>query len=102
MYSIKKHGKSDELAFLHFRVRDFLLGVRVDEIEDNRNDDTDESFQKLTEAERLRLVYEILTQPESEGGAGISSQVDKYVDSILPLHNEEFNKVNFIISSYKN
>lgn len=70
----------------------------MDEIEDNRSDDTDEAFQNLTEAERLRLVYEILTQPESEGGAGISTQVDKYVDSILPLQNDEFNKVNFNFS----
>lgn len=75
-------------------MRDFLLGVRVDEIDDNKHDNTDQQFQNLTEAERLRLVYEILTQPESEGGAGISSQVDKYVDSIIPLHNEEFNKVS--------
>ncbi|CAO3642924.1 unnamed protein product [Mucor hiemalis] len=74
------------------RVRDFLLGVRVDEIDDNKHDNTDQQFQNLTEAERLRLVYEILTQPESEGGAGISSHVDKYVDSIIPLHNQQFNK----------
>lgn len=79
-------------------MRDFLLGVRVDEIDDNKQDNTDQQFQNLTEAERLRLVYEILTQPESEGGAGISSQVDKYVDSIIPLHNEEFNKVTSLFS----
>lgn len=79
------------------RVRDFLLGVRVDEIGDESNsssDNVDQAFEDLTEAERLRLVYEILTQPESEGGAGISSEVDKYVESIMPLHDDEFNRVS--------
>ncbi|RCH88112.1 hypothetical protein CU098_000888, partial [Rhizopus stolonifer] len=28
----------------------------------------------------------------SEGGCGISSQVDEYVESIMPLHHDEFNK----------
>lgn len=76
-------------------MRDFLLGVRVDEIGDdsNSNDITDQAFQDLTDAERLRLVYEIITQPESDGGAGISSNVDKYVDSIMPLHDDKFNNV---------
>ncbi|KAI8061502.1 calcium-activated chloride channel-domain-containing protein [Gilbertella persicaria] len=74
------------------RVRDFLLGVRVDEIGDDTTDHVDQAFRELTEAERLRLVYDILTQPESEGGCGISSQVDEYVESIMPLHHDEFNK----------
>lgn len=68
----------------------------MDEIGDasNSTDIVDQAFEDLTKAERLRLVYEILTQPESEGGAGISSQVDKYVDSIMPLHDDEFNSVS--------
>ncbi|KAI8637071.1 calcium-activated chloride channel-domain-containing protein [Parasitella parasitica] len=75
------------------RVRDFLLGVRVDEIgdESNNTNNVDQAFEDLTEAERLRLVYEILTQPESEGGAGISVEVDDYVESIMPLHDDKFN-----------
>ncbi|KAL7333456.1 hypothetical protein PS15p_202357 [Mucor circinelloides] len=75
------------------RVRDFLLGVRVDEIgdESNNTDNVDKAFEDLTEAERLRLVYEILTQPESEGGAGISNEIDDYVESIMPLHDDKFN-----------
>lgn len=83
----------------YFRVRDFLLGVRVDEIEDDSSSTaiTDQAFQDLTDAERLRLVYEILTQPESESGAGISSHVDKYVDSILPLHDDKFNNVSSLL-----
>ncbi|KAI8061390.1 calcium-activated chloride channel-domain-containing protein [Thamnidium elegans] len=75
------------------RVRDFLLGVRVDEIEDTSTSTavTDQAFNDLTDAERLRLVHEIITQPESDGGAGISVHVDEYVDSIMPLHDDKFN-----------
>ncbi|KAI9487752.1 MAG: calcium-activated chloride channel-domain-containing protein [Benjaminiella poitrasii] len=72
------------------RVRDFLLGVRVDDIE-KESDAIDRTFQDLTEAERLRLIHEILTLPESEGGAGISPLVDKYVETIMPLHNDDYN-----------
>lgn len=78
-----------------YRVRDFLLGVRVDEIEDSSTSTaiTDQAFNDLTDAERLRLVHEIITQPESDGGAGISAHVDQYVDSIMPLHDDKFNNV---------
>lgn len=79
------------------RVRDFLLGVRVDEIKEDKDKTDLQQFQDLTEAERLRLVYEILTQPEEQGGAGISTHVDKYVESIMPLHNDEFNHVSQLI-----
>lgn len=76
--------------------------MRVDEIEDGSSSTaiTDQAFQDLTEAERLRLVYEILTQPETDGGAGISSHVDEYVDSILPLHDDKFNNVSFTLIGY--
>lgn len=83
--------------FYKIRVRDFLLGVRVDEIEQDK--DTIEQFQDLTDAERLRLVYEILTQPEEQGGAGISTHVDKYVEFIMPLQNDEFNHVSLLVAS---
>ncbi|KAI8375588.1 calcium-activated chloride channel-domain-containing protein [Choanephora cucurbitarum] len=73
------------------RVRDFLLGVRVDGLGDE-NELVDQAFHDLTEAERLRLVYEIITQPKSEGGCGISSQAEDYVESIMPLHDDDFNK----------
>ncbi|MBM6383494.1 MAG: hypothetical protein JSY10_05800 [Paenibacillus sp.] len=71
------------------------MGVRVDEIEDTSTSTavTDQAFNDLTDAERLRLVHEIITQPESDGGAGISVHVDEYVDSIMPLHDDKFNNV---------
>ncbi|KAI9485131.1 calcium-activated chloride channel-domain-containing protein [Zychaea mexicana] len=77
------------------RIRDFLLGIRVSEF-DNEKEETKDMFaanvHELTEAERLRVVYEMLTEPETEGGANISPEVDLFVDGIIPLHNDEFNK----------
>ncbi|KAI8066428.1 calcium-activated chloride channel-domain-containing protein [Gongronella butleri] len=69
------------------RVQDFLLGVKVDA------DDLTEAtpLLQLTEAERLRLVYDILTLPFNQGGADVSPKVDPCVDSIFPLHNDEKN-----------
>lgn len=65
--------------------------MRVDDIEDASDIQT---FQELTESERLRLVYEIMTHPKEEGGAGISTETDEYIEAILPLHNDEFNHVS--------
>jgi hypothetical protein len=71
------------------RRRDFLLGVRVNDI----NSALDSSFEdSITEGERLHLVYELLTLPETDGGAGVSNITDEYIQSIFPLHDEEFNK----------
>lgn len=77
------------------RIRDFLLGIRVQGMEKQQDseDFADEEYQHLTEAERLRIVHEILTGPENEGGASISPNVDPYVESIMPLHNAEFDHV---------
>jgi hypothetical protein len=63
------------------RTRDFVLGISLadDEI--------------LSEATRLRLIYDILTSPKKSGGADISPHVDPFVASIMPLHNDNFNKV---------
>lgn len=48
----------------------------------------------LTEAERLRIVHAMLTQPTSDGGAGITPGKGEWtlVESIFPLHDSEFNK----------
>jgi hypothetical protein len=74
------------------RLQDWLHGVRAS------SPDTDISHalqsEPVTEAERLRLVYLMMTKPETEGGAGIIEQTGrwKYVDSIFPLHNRAFNR----------
>ncbi|KAI7863976.1 calcium-activated chloride channel-domain-containing protein [Spinellus fusiger] len=64
------------------RMRDFLLGVRAEDID----------MSQVTKAERQRLIYDLITMPSTEGGANISSLTDEYVDSIMPLHDEAFNK----------
>jgi len=51
--------------------------------------------EKLTDAERLRVVYLLITSPEREGGAGVTPGLDgwNYVESIFPLHDSKFNRV---------
>ncbi|SAM08297.1 hypothetical protein [Absidia glauca] len=66
--------------FLVARARDFVLGISL-------ADD-----KSLSEATRLRLIYDILTSPEKSGGADISPHVDPFVASIMPLHNDNFKK----------
>ncbi|CAO3589868.1 unnamed protein product [Absidia cylindrospora] len=80
------------------RNRDFLLGISMDSPDFALNTDASNSNEKsslrhgFTEADRLRLIYDILTSPENTGGADISPHVDPFVDSIMPLHNDDFNK----------
>lgn len=48
----------------------------------------------VTEAERLRLTYLLITKPKSEGGAGITPKDGEWkgVESIFALHDYVFNK----------
>jgi anoctamin-10 len=74
------------------RVQDWLYGVRTaapeKEMQKNLNDEP------ITEAERLRLVYLLITKPKNEGGAGITPKSGKWqgVESIFALHDHTFNK----------
>lgn len=74
------------------RVQDWLYGVRIAAPEK----DVGKEFtsQPVTEAERLRTVYLLITKPKNEGGAGITPNVGqwKYVTSIFPLHDHGFNR----------
>ncbi|KAI1324170.1 DUF590-domain-containing protein [Xylariaceae sp. FL0255] len=74
------------------RVQDWLYGVRPSAPEKNIN----QAFQDepITEAERLRLVYLLITKPKNDGGAGITPNVGhwKQVASVFPLHDHAFNK----------
>ncbi|ORX58748.1 DUF590-domain-containing protein [Hesseltinella vesiculosa] len=73
--------------FQHEKVQDFLLGVNVDDSE--LGDLHDKArLAELSEADRLRLVHDILTLPANQGGADISPHVDPFVESIFPLHND--------------
>jgi hypothetical protein len=48
----------------------------------------------VTEAERLRLTYLLITKPRTEGGAGITPKSGEWkgVESIFALHDHDFNK----------
>lgn len=48
----------------------------------------------LYEAERLRIIYQLITNPESEGGADITPKEGEWkgVESIFPLHDHAYNK----------
>ncbi|KAI0176073.1 DUF590-domain-containing protein [Hypoxylon sp. FL1284] len=74
------------------RVQDWLYGVRIS----SPNKDVGNEFanQPVTEAERLRTVYLLITKPKNEGGAGITPNVGqwKYVTSVFPLHDHPFNR----------
>lgn len=74
------------------RVQDWLYGVRTK----SPDKDVEKVFQEepIVDAERLRLVYLLMTNPKNEGGAGITPKRGqwKYVESIFPLHNHAFNR----------
>ncbi|KAI8099070.1 calcium-activated chloride channel-domain-containing protein [Halteromyces radiatus] len=83
------------------RTRDFLLGISLDSThlsgntvinKDALKSSSSTFGQDFSEANRLRLIYDILTSSESNGGADISPHIDPFVESIMPLHNDEFNK----------
>ncbi|KAK1759471.1 putative plasma membrane channel protein [Echria macrotheca] len=75
-----------------YRVQDWLYGVRTAA----PNQDLAKYFQDepVTEAERLRLAYLLITKPKNEGGAGITPKIGqwKHVASVFPLHDHEFNR----------
>ena len=74
------------------RVKDWLYGVRSDQPDRESKDDA--AVQDLTEAERYRIVYHLITGLKSEGGAGIVPKEGQWknVESVFPLHDIAFNK----------
>ncbi|KAF1837039.1 DUF590-domain-containing protein [Decorospora gaudefroyi] len=86
---------SDEHLFgevYRSRVRDWIHGVRSAA----PSKITRESLESepLYEAERLRIIYQLITNPPSEGGAGITPKEGEWenVKSIFPLHDHVYNK----------
>ncbi|KAI9778821.1 MAG: hypothetical protein M1835_004832, partial [Candelina submexicana] len=73
-------------------VQDWLYGVRP--AAPPRPSQTSTPSEPLTEADRLRLVYLLLTKPRSERGAGITPKEGDFecVESIFALHDHAFNK----------
>jgi anoctamin-10 len=74
------------------RVQDWLYGLRTSA--------PDKHIQKaieaepVTEAERLRTVYLLITKPRIEGGAGITPKHGEWqgVESVFTPHDHNFNK----------
>lgn len=69
-------------------MRDWLYGIR------NAEPTFSSSTETHTEAERLRVVHQMITQPKEEGGAEITPNHGdwKNVTAIFPLHDIETNK----------
>ena len=74
------------------RVKDWIHGVRS-EVPPK---DTTKAVEKepLTEAERLRIIYQLITNPIHEGGAGITPKKGEWeaVTNVFPLHDHVYNK----------
>ncbi|KAM7185042.1 Calcium-activated chloride channel domain containing protein [Rhypophila sp. PSN 637] len=102
---VRNGGKSSLLVFTKIasdkllnnqvyrsRLQDWLYGVRIHA----PNQDINKYFEDepVSEAERLRLAYLLITKPRNEGGAGINPKTGQWknVSSIFPLHDHNFNR----------
>ncbi|KAK4193882.1 calcium-activated chloride channel-domain-containing protein [Podospora australis] len=77
-----------------YRVQDWLYGVRTAAPNPSHSPLTEYfASEPVTEAERLRLAYLLITKPKNEGGAGITPKVGvwRFVSSVFPLHDRKFN-----------
>jgi anoctamin-10 len=76
----------------HHRVHDWLHGVRAAAPPKETRDALD--AEPLYEAERLRIIYQLITNPVQEGGAGITPKEGEWkgVESIFALHDHAYNK----------
>lgn len=74
------------------RVRDWMHGVRAAAPEKEVKDSLER--EALTEAERLRIIYQLMTNPKAEGGAGITPKKGQWenVENIFALHDHAYNK----------
>ena len=74
------------------RIKDWISGVRSAE----PPKDTEKSLEQepLTEAERLRIIHNLIINSPNEGGAGITPGKGgwKFVESIFALHDHAYNK----------
>ncbi|KAJ5999626.1 Acyl-CoA N-acyltransferase [Penicillium waksmanii] len=75
-------------AVYRSRVRDWLYGIR------NAEPEPASAIEPQTEAERLRVISQMITLPTEEGGAGITPSHGEWekVTAVFPLHDIETNK----------
>lgn len=83
-------GITQELTF--HRVKDWIHGIRAAAPQKEVKESLES--EPLYEAERLRVIYQLITNAESEGGAGITPKKGTWenVESIFPLHDHAYNK----------
>ena len=76
----------------HIRVKDWLYGIRA--AQPDRETHKLLTSQPMTEAERFRVVHQIITSPQADGGAGITPKHGQWkeVESVFPLHDHAYNK----------
>jgi anoctamin-10 len=74
------------------RVRDWVHGVRTAAPPKETREALE--AEPLYEAERLRIIYQLITNPTDEGGAGITPKEGEWkgVESIFALHDHAYNK----------
>ncbi|PNS15734.1 hypothetical protein CAC42_4186 [Sphaceloma murrayae] len=74
------------------RVNDWIHGIRAAAPEKNTRRALE--AEPLHEGERLRIIHRLITNPESEGGAGITAKQGEWenVESIFALHDHAYNK----------
>ncbi|PFH59057.1 hypothetical protein XA68_12875 [Ophiocordyceps unilateralis] len=70
------------------RMQDWLHGVRTAGPEADASRALKEEPE--TEAERLRIVYQLISQPINEGGAGVGTST--FVKTVFPLRHQAFNR----------
>ncbi|KAF2644760.1 DUF590-domain-containing protein [Massarina eburnea CBS 473.64] len=85
---------SDEHLFgevYRSRVRDWIHGVRAAAPPKETREALE--AEPLYEAERLRIIYQLITHPQSEGGAGITPKEGEWenVHSLFALHDKAYN-----------
>jgi len=92
------------IEYYKFRVQEYLKGVGVASSDFEELDVRDPEVQKdivskLTTSDRLYVIYNLLTRPTWEGGAGITTENEggwhqtggMYLESFFTLHNKELN-----------
>ncbi|KAF2712610.1 DUF590-domain-containing protein [Pleomassaria siparia CBS 279.74] len=85
---------SDEHLFgevYRSRVRDWIHGVRAAAPPKETREALE--AEPLYEAERLRIIYQLITNPVAEGGAGITPKEGEWenVESVFALHDHAYN-----------
>nr|OQO17052.1 hypothetical protein B0A51_14203 [Rachicladosporium sp. CCFEE 5018] len=74
------------------RVKDWMYGVRAAAPSKEVRQSLD--GEPMNESERLRIIHQLITNPTSEGGAGITPKKGQWenVESVFALHDHVYNK----------